>query len=103
MLASARKYCLGDVTCFTNETMNTDFCHVTLSLVSVGGTTKEPKLFVGEDIVQTISDYEYLMDGLKDPEGNDVPPICGLLSSVFMHRNKWVLDFGVGLMYKAAA
>lgn len=93
----------GDVTCFSNETMNTDFCHVTLSLVSVGGTTKEPKLFVGEDIVQTISDYEYLMDGLKDPEGNDVPPICGLLSSVFMHRNKWVLDFGVGLMYKAAA
>lgn len=76
---------------------------MTLSLVSVGGTTKDPKLFVGEDIVQTISDYEYLMDGLKDLEGNDVPPICGLLSSVFMHRNKWVLDFGVGLMYKAVA
>lgn len=34
------------------------------------------------------------MDRLKDPGGNVVPPIYGLLSSVFMHRNKWGLDFG---------
>lgn len=93
----------GGVTCFTNETMGTNFCHVSLDLVSVGGTPESPKLYKSEDIVQVISDYEYLMDGLKDPEGNEVPPICGLLSSVFMHRNKWVLDFGVGVMYKAAA
>ena len=83
--------------------MDTNFCHVSLDLVSVGGTPESPKLYKSEDIVQAISDYEYLMDGLKDPEGNEVPPICGLLSSVFMHRNKWVLDFGVGVIYKAAA
>ena len=74
--------------------MDTNFCHVSLDLVSVGGTPESPKLYKSEDIVQAISDYEYLMDGLKDPEGNEVPPICGLLSSVFMHRNKWVLNCG---------
>lgn len=93
----------GDVTCFTNETMDTNFCHVSLDLVSVGGTPESPKFYKSEDIVQVISDYKYLMDGLKDSEGNEVQPICGLFSSVFMHRNKWVLDFGVGVIYKAAA
>lgn len=58
----------GDVTCFTNETINTEFCHVCLNLVSVGGTTENPKLFVSEDIVQTVVDYDYIMDGLKDSE-----------------------------------
>ena len=77
--------------------------HVSLDLVSVGGTPESPQLYKSEDIVQARSDYEYLLDGLIDPEGNEVPPICGLLSSVFMRRNKWVLDFGVGVIYKAAA
>lgn len=93
----------GDVTCFTNETMVTNFCHVSLDNVCVEGIPESPKLYKSEDIVQAISDYGYLMDGLKGPKDNEVPPICGLLLSVFMHRNKWVLDFGVGVMYKAAA
>jgi len=39
------------------------------------------------------------MEGLKAPEGNDLMPVSGMLSSDFMLRNKWVLDFGTGVMY----
>ena len=40
------------------------------------------------------------MDGLKNAEGNDLMPVSGMLSSDFMLRNKWVLDFGAGVMYQ---
>ena len=40
------------------------------------------------------------MDGLKDGEGNDLVPVSGMLSSNFMLKNKWVLDFGTGVMYQ---
>ena len=40
------------------------------------------------------------MDGLKNAEGNDLMPVSGMLSSNFMLKNKWVLDFGTGVMFQ---
>lgn len=90
----------GTVTCFTTDTMETALCDVTLSIISVGGTPECPKLYTQNDKVQVISNCQYIMEGLKDVKGNDLMPISGMLSSVFMLRNKWVLDFGTGVMFQ---
>ena len=89
----------GTVTCFTTDTLETALCDVTLSIISVGGTPEHPKLYTQNDKAQVISNCQYIMEGLKDAEGNDLMPISGMLSSEFMLRNKWVLDFGTGVMY----
>lgn len=89
----------GTVTCFTADTLETALCDVTLSIISVGGTPECPKLYTQNDKVQVISNCQYIMEGLKDAEGNDLTPVSGMLSSEFMLRNKWVLDFGTGVMY----
>lgn len=47
-----------------------------------------------------ISNCQHIMDGLKNAEGNDLMPVSGMLSSNFMHKNKWVLDFGTGVMFQ---
>jgi hypothetical protein len=49
--------------------------------------------------VQVVGEHKYLMDNLKNSDGNELPPISGLLSSAFMLEHKWVLDFGAGVMY----
>ena len=90
----------GTVTCFTTDTLETALYDVTLSIISVGGTPECPKLYTQNDKVQVISNCQYIMDGLKDAEGNDLMPISGMLSSNFMHKNKWVLDFGTGVMFQ---
>ena len=88
------------VTCFTTDTMETALCDVTLSIISVGGTPECPKLYTQNVKVQVISNCQYIMEGLKDAKGNDLMPLSGMLSSDFMLRNKWVLDFGTGVMFQ---
>lgn len=89
----------GAITCFTTESFESATYEVTLSIISVGGTEECPKLYTQNDKVQVISNCQYIIDGFKDEEGNDLTPISGLLSSSFMHRNKWILDFGIGAIY----
>lgn len=90
----------GTVTCFTTDTMETALFDVTLSIISVGGTPECPKLYTQNVKVQVISNCQYIMEGLKDAKGNDLMPLSGMLSSDFMLRNKWVLDFGTGVMFQ---
>lgn len=90
----------GTVTCFTTDTMETALCDVTLSIISVGGTPECPKLYTQNARVQVISNCQYIMEGLKDAKGNNLMPLSGMLSSDFMLRNKWVLDFGAGVMFQ---
>ena len=90
----------GTVTYFTADTLKTALYDVILSIVSIGGTVREPRLYTQNDTVQVISKCQHIIEGLKDAEGNDLIPISGLLSSGFMLRNKWVLDFGTGMMYQ---
>lgn len=90
----------GTVTCFTTDTLETALYDVTLSIISVGGTQERPKIYTQNDKVQVISNCPYIMEGLKDADGNGLMPVSGMLSSDFMHRNKWVLDFGTGVMYQ---
>lgn len=90
----------GTVTCFTTDMLETELYDVTLSIISVGGTPESPKLYTQTDKVQVIGNCQHIMDGLKNAEGNDLMPVSGMLSSNFMLRNKWVLDFGTGLMFQ---
>ena len=90
----------GTVTSFSAETLETALYDVTLSIISVGGAPGCPKVYTQNDKVQVISHCQYIMEELKDAEGNKLMPMSGLLSSSFMHKNKWVLDFGTGVMYQ---
>lgn len=90
----------GTVTCFTTDTWETASYDVTLSIISVGGTPECPKLYTRNDKAQVISNCQHIMEGLKDAEGNDLMPVSGMLSSNFMLKNKWVLDFGTGAMFQ---
>lgn len=89
----------GSVVGFNNKLMDTSIQEVNLCLLSIGGTEEEPKLCSYKDKVQVVGEHKYLMDNLKDSDGNELPPISGLLSSAFMLEHKWVLDFGAGAMY----
>lgn len=90
----------GTVTCFSTDTLETALYDVTLSIISVGGTPECPKLYTQNDKVQVISNCQYIMEELKDAEGNNLMPVSGMLSSDFMLRNKWVLDFGTEVMFQ---
>lgn len=90
----------GTVTCFTAGTMETAFYDVKLNIFSIGGTPECLKIYTQNDKVQVISNCQYIMEGLKDAKGNDLMPLSGMLSSDFMLRNKWVLDFGTGVMFQ---
>lgn len=89
----------GKIIGFTNEAIETSIIEIDLCLLSIGGTENEPKICSYRDRVQVLGDYKYIMDGLKDAKGNNLLPISGLLSSAFMFEHKWVLDFGLGIMY----
>lgn len=89
----------GSVVGFNNKPMDTSIQEVNLCLLSIGGTEQEPKLCSYKDNVQVVGEHKYLMDNLKNSDGNELPPISGLLSSAFMLEHKWVLDFGAGVMY----
>ena len=89
----------GSVVGFNNKPMDTSIQEVNLCLLSIGGTEQEPKLCSYKDNVQVVGEHKYLMDNLKDSDGNELPPISGLLSSAFMLEHKWVMDFGAGVMY----
>lgn len=93
---------IGTVTCFNNKPMESSIEKTKLCLLSLDGTEEGYKFQDYTDEVQVISQHEYLIDGLQDPDGNDIPAISGLLSSAFMHEHKWILDFGTGIIYSTA-
>lgn len=84
---------------FTNKTLATTIQEVDLTLVSLSGADNDLKMCSYHDIVQVLCDSENVADGLMPSNGNDVLPISGLLSSAFMHSHKWILDFGIGVIY----
>ena len=89
----------GSVTGFNNKPMPTTIHEVELPLLSIGGTAENPKLYNCKDVVNIIREHKYIIDNIKDPKDNDLPPLSGLLSSAFMLDHRWVLDFGQGVMY----
>ena len=89
----------GILTLFNNRQIKTTIKNVEFSLLSVGGTEDDPKLCSYEDNVQVIDEPPHIMENFKDPEGEELPPISGMLSSSFMYRHKWILDFKTGIVY----
>lgn len=102
-IAKDTNACKGSVLGFNYTPMDTTIQGVNLYLLSIGGTEEDPKICEYTDEVQVITEHKHIMDGLKDDEGYPIPPISGLLSSEFMFNHKWVLDFGLGVMYCKAA
>ena len=77
-----------------------DIAKVDFSLMSVwDDEEKESILVPDKDVFQIISGPEHLC--WCDDE--ETPPISGLISSRYMLRNKWILDFNVGYIYVNAA
>lgn len=84
---------------FDNKSVEATIAEANLSLLSIGGTEEEPKICNYKDSIQVIHKYKYIMDNLKDHDGEEIMPISGMLSSRFMHDHKWVLDFSHWIMY----
>ena len=65
------------------------------------------------DNVETLSHYDLFKvapgyiytpkEGMCDDEGEQLPPIEGIICSPFMAREGWVLDFGARIIYKPKA
>ena len=89
----------GSVTGFSGNEVYTTIGNANLSLLSIGGTAEKPKICNYKDCIQVIHQHKYLMDNLKTPEGETLLPISGLLSSGFMQKHKWILDFKHGVIY----
>lgn len=89
----------GIITLFNNRQIKTTIKNVEFSLLSVGGTEDDPKLYPCEDYVLIIDEHPYIQENLKDSEGEELLPISGMQSSTFMHEHKWILDFGTGMIY----
>ena len=51
-------------------------------------------------ILKIYPDYLLSSDKLeRDENGEPLPPVDGLISSEFMAKQGWVLDFGAGIIY----
>lgn len=78
----------------------TDLAKVEFSLISVWKDKER-----GTDLVPD-TDVFQILSGQKHIcwcDNEEIPPISGLISSDFMLRNKWILDFNVGVIYVNAA
>ena len=75
----------------------TDLAKVDFSLLSVKGKDNDTicHLVSDSDVFQIITEHEHICWSNDE----EIPPISGLISSEFMLRNKWVLDFNVGFIY----
>ena len=56
------------------------------------------------DLFKVTPGYIYMLkEGMCDEEGELLPPIEGIICSPFMAKEGWILDFGVGIIYKLKA
>ena len=90
----------GSITCFNNANFETSFQTVSFELRTLMGDVFSKKVFLDEE-VEVLHHHDYLIENIKNEAGEVLQPLSGLLSSDFMLRHKWILDFGVGLMYSA--
>ncbi len=79
--------------------INADICNSTINLVSLKNGGEGFKMLSYEDQIQILPNLDYVVDAVKNDKGEEIPAICGLLSSAFMLRNKWILDFRTGVIY----
>lgn len=77
----------------------TNLAKVDFTLLSVYGDETKCSLVSDTDIFQIITGKKHICWC----ENEKIPPISGLISSEFMLRNKWILDFNVGFIYVESA
>lgn len=77
----------------------TDQAKVEFSLLSISEDESKNHLVPNTDHFLIINDKKHICWC----ENKEIPPISGLISSSFMLRNKWILDFNVGYIYVKAA
>lgn len=87
---------------FDNRPIACSVYRVNLNLLTIA-REGDTQLREYSDEVRVISTARHIMDNYKDDNGNDMPPISGLLSSSFMLSHKWVLDFALCYIYSRPA
>ena len=77
----------------------TNLAKVNFSLMSITDDEAKCTLVPDTDIFQIVTGQEHICWCAN----KEIPPISGLISSEFMLRNKWILDYNVGYIYVDAA
>lgn len=88
------------VTGASNKQTVASVSEVWFPLASVGGTKEQPKIYEADDTVQVLHTSDYVLNAPFDNQGNQLMPICGLLSSSFLLKHRWVIDFGAEAIYR---
>jgi len=86
------------ITTFTGSRY-ADCCNSTFNLLSGIIGEEGCKQFSCDDTILVLRNIDFITEAMKNDKGEDIPPISGLLSSAFMLRNKWILDFRSGIIY----
>ncbi len=80
-------------------TINAGSCRSTINLVSLKNGGDGIKVMSLEDKIHVLPEVDFIVNAGKNNKGEDTPPVSGMLSSSFMLRNKWILDFHTGVIY----
>lgn len=70
---------------------------ITMDLKSLDGNTDKPKICSYTDDILITDEYDYIAPAPEDKD--NAFPLSGLLSSEFMSKHKWILDFSNFVIY----
>ncbi len=86
------------IDCVTGR-INAGCCNSTIRLVSNTYDGDGFKVISCEDEIQVIHGIDHIVEAGINDDGTEHPAISGMLSTGFMLRNKWILDFHHGVIY----
>lgn len=90
----------GQQTMFTiSGEETTNIAKVNFSLLSINDDEIKSNLLPNTDVFLITTGQKHICWC----DNKNIPPISGLISSEFMLRNKWILDFNVGYIYAEVA
>lgn len=71
---------------------------IKMGVISFCNEETHEKTCMYADRVQILPNYNHIVEA-EQLDKKNILPISGLLSTPFMARNKWILDFGAGIIY----
>ncbi|MEE1120292.1 MAG: hypothetical protein UHT92_01200 [Prevotella sp.] len=82
----------------TGNEFDTTIRQMKFSIFSLGGDENQPKLCNHEELMLVMDRSKYLLE-VEDKSVN-LEPVAGVISAVFLKKNKWILDFGNRVIYR---
>lgn len=82
----------------TGNEIDTTIRQMKFSVFSLGGDEKQPKMCNHDEQMLVMDRSKYLLD--IDDKSKELEPVAGLISSVFLKKHKWILDFGNKVIYR---